>query len=353
MPVESLPLPLAKPISDAQRSGPIPLHLLQPITMAIPLPAPLRTTISTTIIAEDLSGNTGSCTAQITVTGLPCGWQDQGGIGCFDTGNTSSFTANQFEITANNCAPEFPYTNESTALIFTELCGDGEIIAEVTHVAGTGYAGVMMRNDLSAGAPMVAMSTNRVNRVRRQVRVLPDYPAFPQDLISLDKFWVRLVRTGNHFQGFASPDGVTWIPYLNQSVFMTNSCIQVGLFAYSEKPVTPLSATFEQVFVTGQNNFLQQQPQNVALGEASAQNENLRVFPNPVKEMLHIDLSSYQDQPAEVQLFNSMGQVVQLKRFDAVADIVQLDVSALVPGMYSLVITIGEDRKVKRVIIGR
>lgn len=311
------------------------------------------TSIPVTVHVEDLSGNPASCTSTITVDGLPCGWQDMGGIGCQDDNNTSSYDGvGSYDLLANNCAPEFPYAGDQIAFLSTELCGDGEIIAEVTNVQGTGYAGVMMRDDLSPNAPMISMGTNRVNFVRRQVRILASYPAWPQQILSMDKFWVRIVRNGNQFQAFASADGNAWIPYLNQQVFMNNNCIQVGLFTYSEKPGTPLSASFSNVFVTGQNN-LQQQSQNAFAGTNLIQKQDINIFPNPTKDVFYIDFSSYLGQGVEMRLFNGTGQAVHYSKYDEAPGLEQLDVSRLVPGIYNLIITFEEERIVKRVVVGR
>lgn len=308
--------------------------------------------LSVIVTAEDDQGNESSCTANITVEGFPCGWKDMGGIGCLDDLNTSAYTSTgDFELMANNCAPVFPYSNESTAFIFTELCGDGEIIAEVTNMTGTGYAGVMMRDDLSSNAAMVAMGTNRVDRVRKQVRILPGYPAWPQQVLSYDKFWVRISRVGNMFQAYASSDGSFWTPYINQQVMMSNNCLQVGLYAYSEKPGTPLSANFRNVSVTGQTSLMEGVPQTVEMGEQVKIIPDIRIYPNPTQTVVNIDLGDFPDQSADVQLFNGLGQQLLCEKVET--ELRQLDVSALAPGVYSLVLQIGELRIVRRLVIAK
>jgi hypothetical protein len=104
------------------------------------------------------------------------------------------------------------------------LCGDGEIIAKVDNIAGgQGFAGVMARDSEAPGAPMVSIGTNTVNRVRKEVRVQANAPAFPQAVLAFDQFWVRITRTGPSFRAFASADGVQWFPYIFQN-------IQMGLY---------------------------------------------------------------------------------------------------------------------------
>lgn len=314
-------------------------------------------TVPVTVQVEDANGNSTSCTASVLVNGLPCGWVDNGGIGCLDNLNSSSFdqATEITTVTANNCAlPGWPYNTDQMAFVFTELCDDGEIIARVTGVTGTGFCGVMMRDNESPSSPFMAMGTNSVNRVLKQVRILPAYPAFPQFVLSSDISWVRLVRNGNQFKGFASVDGATWVPYLNQSIFMANSCIQVGLYAFSEKPGNSLSASFDNVYVMGQNNALSQLSQSVALGESHLQELTVNVFPNPANGLLFIQVGGFEGQYLHYHLLNVLGQPQQQQQTDYLeTNNLELDVSRLAPGLYYLVIEGGGQKVTKQIVITR
>ena len=308
-----------------------------------------------TVTIEDEAGLQGTCVANVSVQGLACGWTDNGGIGCNSELNTSSYdsSVDEFTLTADNCIPSFPYVEDRMAFVFTELCGDGEIIARVTDIDGIGYAGVTVRNDLTPGSPMVSMATNSINRVRKQIRVLPSYPAYPQSLLSYNRFWLRIVRTGNFFQGFASVDGVQWIPYISQSILMENDCIQVGLFTYSEKANDAITATFDNVFVTGQLNNLQGNNMNITLGKASEEMPALNIFPNPTSDIFTIDLGATNwDQQIDLLLFNSLGQQVR-QRIDVQNTIEQMEVSDLETGVYNLIVKIGDQVQTKRLVIAR
>ena len=120
--------------------------------------------INVTITAIDENDLVSTCISEVSVEGLPCGWTDDGGIGC--QGGSSSYDANydSYELTAPDCAPVSPYVADQTAFTYTELCGDGEITVFVSGVQGTGYAGIMMRESAGAGARKVAIGTNGVNK---------------------------------------------------------------------------------------------------------------------------------------------------------------------------------------------
>jgi regulation of enolase protein 1 (concanavalin A-like superfamily) len=313
--------------------------------------------IPVTVTIEDEAGIQGTCTANVTVEGLACGWTDNGGIGCADDMNTSSFdyASQTYTLTANNCAPEFPYVEDRMAFVYQELCGDGEIIARVTDVNGVGYAGVTIRNDLTSGSPMVSLGTNHVNLVRKQVRVLPSYPAYPQQVLSFNRFWVRIVRTGHLFQAYASTDGVQWIPYINQYVFMDNDCLKVGLYAYSEKSGDAVTATFDNVMISDQTGqgTLSGINTEFASSPSSAITSDLNVYPNPASDVLNIDLGEVNwDEQIDIILFNSVGQQVR-QRFDVQDAIEQIEVMDLESGVYNLMVKIGDTTQTKRVVITR
>ncbi|MEN0004493.1 MAG: hypothetical protein AAF798_10125 [Bacteroidota bacterium] len=201
-------------------------------------------------------GGVSTCSFDIIVDGLPCGFVDSEGINC-SSSSTFDQGADSFELTADDCVPVFPHTADATAFTFTELCGDGEITALVSNLDGTGYAGVLMLDSdptaISGGAAKVSIGTNTVDRIRKEIRVVPNYPAFPQEILSFDQFWVRLNRTGDTFRGSASTDGLSWTPYIFQNVLM-DDCILVGLYAYGEKPGSPVTAFFEEITISSSNN---------------------------------------------------------------------------------------------------
>ncbi|MEN0007067.1 MAG: T9SS type A sorting domain-containing protein, partial [Bacteroidota bacterium] len=301
---------------------------------------------------EDAVGNTSTCSFDISVDGLPCGFVDNGGVGC----NTSTSMFDQgtatFSLTSD-CSPNtMLYVEDETAFVFTELCGDGEITAQVTGLSGTGFAGVMMRESEVANAKKMALGTNTIDRLRKEVRVIDGYPSSAAPIASFNQFWVRVTRSGDVFSAFASTDGVFWQPYLSQVIIM-EECIRVGLFTYSEKPGNAVTATFTDVSVTGlagQVNL----GAPIAIGVQGLSLESPQIFPNPTSSELHLDLSSFLGAAADIRIFNAVGQIVQREQIEEVQVAVErLDVSRLEPGMYTITLKIGETWITERVIIAR
>lgn len=307
---------------------------LGPATVDIPC-TEVGNTVMVTVEAVDDNGNVGSCTAEITVGGLPCDWIDSGGIGC---GGSAAFDAGTdvFMVTGSSCGAEFPYTEDEAGFIYQELCGDSEIIAEVTGVTGSGFAGVMMRETLAPNAKKASIGTNTVSRVRYDYRIIAGYPAFPQEVISYDKFWVRLERTGNSFKGFASDDGSTWYPFLFQNIPM-DDCILVGLFTYGKGDGAAATGTFENVSISGDPPMMLGTPGNAttAFGQSVLDSGEVQLFPNPTSNEVSIKMASFMDQRVEIQVFNSVGQLVDRSQIDNLQETIQvLDVSRLTPGLY-------------------
>jgi hypothetical protein len=183
----------------------------------------LGSTVTVTINVNDGHGNTASCDANIYVDGLPCNWTNTEGIGCVGD-NLAEYDTNDgtFTITNDGCTPAYPYTADGMSFVTTELCGDGYIKALVSNIDGNGFAGIMLRNSLEEGAKKIAISTNGIDRVKKEARVLDNYPAWPQEVLSYDKIWLKIERTGFYFKAYASADDITYTPFIYQAIQMEN-----------------------------------------------------------------------------------------------------------------------------------
>jgi RHS repeat-associated protein len=157
-----------------------------------------------------------------TVTSLPSGWANSD-VGTVSQAGSATYSGGTFTVTGSGEGigdAEVGGTADGLQFVYQTLVGDGSIIARLTsmqNTPGTGSeAGVMIRETLNAGAadasvfysggsgyvslqdrPTTGAAVNQV-----QGPYLPYTAAFPE--------WVELVRAGNTFTGYASPDGVNW-----------------------------------------------------------------------------------------------------------------------------------------------
>ncbi|MEN0004152.1 MAG: lamin tail domain-containing protein [Bacteroidota bacterium] len=298
-------------------------------------------------------GRETTCSFEVTVDGLPCGLADNGGVGCDGSTTTFDQDTETFSLTSD-CAPNtMLYTEDGTAFVFTELCGDGEITAKVTGLNGTGFAGLMLRETEAPNAKKMALGTNNVDRLRKEVRVIDGYPSSAAEIISFNQFWIRVVRSGTTFSAFASTDGIFWQPYLSQTIVM-GDCILAGLYTYSEKPGNAVTATFTDVSVTGLDNLGENLGAPIAIGvQGLSLAAGLRIYPNPAVSEITIDLANFQGQAADIRIVNQLGQLMERVQIEDVQVNQVLDVSKWSTGIYNVVVKVGKDVVTERFVIAR
>ncbi len=284
----------------------------------------------------DAVGNMSDCNFMITVDGLPCGWVDDGGIGECAGENDSDYDLENdiYSVTSNGCVQEHPYTSDDQAFIYTQLCGDGYIKAFVEDISNKGIAGVALRETVDPGSKKVELGTDRVSRLFRTVRVLEDYPAFPQMVISYDKFWLKIERTGNTFRALASVDDITYIPYLFQTVQM-DECLTAGLWANSTNAADEVTANFSNVEVVESGSGLQGIPGQTISGQEAELTFDVSLQPNPAKDEVFINLSQLLGADVQIQLYNVNGELLRLREIQGVQEVMQsMDLSNLPKGAY-------------------
>ncbi len=312
--------------------------------------------VPVTVSATDFSGNVATCTSNVTVTGLPCGWSSTSGtLGCSSSAGFAPATGT-WNISATNCLNNTPYSTDALALTHRTLCGDGSITAFVNNISGAlGWAGVFMRESMSPDAKKVQLTTNRTNFHRREVRFNTGGNAELQRFASAQRYWLRLVRQGSQFSGYVSSNGAKWFFAFSANVTM-NSCIEVGLILYNNTANSTASAVFSNVIVTGAGN------NQVLAGNSSGDHvltevlaPTVSMFPNPTTGELHLDLSAYAGRPVRIELYSLQGQLLRFAELEEVqAAIERLDLSAFATGMYLVrVKTPGLPDAVERVVLSR
>lgn len=267
--------------------------------------------------------------------GLPCGWSDSEGLGCTAGATTYDPSTETFTLSSGDCQiGGYPYIADQISFVHEELCGDGTIKAYIETVNGNGIAGIQMRETLDPGAKKIEIGTNRTNRIMRASRFVNNYPAFPQELYSLDKFWLKIERTGNTFKAFASVDDVVYFPYLFQTISM-GSCIEAGIFVYS-KDGSAVTADFTDVEViegpialAAENKDVTPSEANTtalgsgttnALATANTTTANIGLTPNPARDVVTLNLDQVIGEETIIRIFNINGQLMNQLQFDSIED---------------------------------
>jgi regulation of enolase protein 1 (concanavalin A-like superfamily) len=133
--------------------------------------------------------------------------------------------------------------------------GDGEITARVTGLTethGWAKAGLMFRETLAANSRHASMIVSIAHGTALQYRAATGGESgstTPSESGGIQQ-WLRLVRSGNTFTGYASLDGVTWTQAGSITLALP-STILVGLAVTSHNDGVLCTATFENFTVTG------------------------------------------------------------------------------------------------------
>jgi cysteine-rich repeat protein len=330
-------------------------------------------TVPVTVTVTDINNNPATCTSNITVTGLPCGWsQNPNGVNCAN-GNSIAYnpTNGVWTATSTNCFYANPFTADATAFAQRTLCGDGSITAQVTDISGTalGWAGVVMRESNAAGAKKAQLVTNLNNLSRREFRTTTNGAANPQQFPSQNRYWLRLVRAGSQFSMYVSPNGTAWYFVGAQNIPM-NACIQVGLVATNYQQTSTVTATFANVSFTGSNvppltgvsapfNTLNElttdASTSLSITRNSQQISDFQAYPNPTSGELNVDLEQYLGRAVRLEVYSLTGQLLRFVEIEKVQTTVErLDLSALKSGMYLVKVkTDGLPDVTRRVVLTR
>jgi uncharacterized repeat protein (TIGR03806 family) len=160
---------------------------------------------------------------------LPAPWNHTD-IGSVALSGDASFSGDQFDVIASgndvwNNADQFHF-------VYQPLTGDGEIKARIVSVYnsdGWAKAGVMFRESLAPGSKQVLMAVSAGNGtafIRRTAT--GDDSHYTAGTNTLSPYWVRMVRRGDVFTGYTSPDGSNWLTTTSVTNVM-NRQVYVGL----------------------------------------------------------------------------------------------------------------------------
>ena len=187
--------------------------------------------------------------ASPSVNTLPVPWASSD-IGAVKGPGTTDYSAGSFKVISNGIdiwgtADAFRYTYQT-------LAGNGSITTRVAAVEDTGgwaKVGVMVRETLNANSKQAMVMVTPGNGVDLQYRTSTggSSTSVAGPVVTAPE-WVRLTRTGNLLEAFASPDGVVWTSFGSITISMANT-VYFGLAADSSTTTTLNTSTFDSVSV--------------------------------------------------------------------------------------------------------
>lgn len=162
-------------------------------------------------------------------TSLPPGWSHQD-IGSVGLGGDATYSGGVFAVAGGG--NDIWDRADAFHFAYRQLNGDGELTARVASMQNTdpwAKAGVMIRETASAGsrhAMAVVTPGNGAAFQRRSTAGGPSiHTAGPG---AAAPYWVRIVRSGDTFSGYASPNGTSWTLIGTETIPMAGNVL-IGL----------------------------------------------------------------------------------------------------------------------------
>ena len=175
-------------------------------------------------------------------------------IGSVGVAGTGSLTAGVYTITGSGT--DFYGTADGGHFCYTPTTGDTTIIARVTGLQNTNAnakAAVMFRQDIT-NAGTIDVLCNLTPQVDSDFITRSSLNA-SASLIAYKSgryypYWLKLVRSGNSFSAYDSPDGTTWTQLGTTQTVNMNTNAYVGLGVTSHANTTSSTATFDNLSIT-------------------------------------------------------------------------------------------------------
>ena len=213
-----------------------------------------RGTHQVSAIAVDTVGNsTQSSTVSVLVQALPLpgGWLHSD-VGTPDLAGDVVYTPGSYAVSASG--NDIWDNADAFHFVYRTLTGDGELIARVASLENTdgwAKAGVMMRETLTAGSKHAfsAIAATQGDAFQRRTTTNGGSTHTPGPG-AVAPFWVRLVRSGDVFTAYSSPDGVAWRLIGSDTIPMATT-IYAGLAVTSHNNTTLNHAVLDHVQMVG------------------------------------------------------------------------------------------------------
>ena len=207
-----------------------------------------RSTVTITGTSGSLT-NTTTLTLTVTAAPLLTVWLDQD-VGQVGVAGSASYANGTFTVKGSG---QYIWgTADGFNFVSQPLSGDGTIVARVVSLHGGGSAesaGVMIRETLSAGSTNAYTAFGNSSYIYFDERLSTGGGTISADTpgpVTLP-YWVKLVRSGSTFSGYASLDGVNWLQIgTSQTINMAQN-VYIGLAVSSDTNAELATATFDNV----------------------------------------------------------------------------------------------------------
>jgi hypothetical protein len=202
-------------------------------------------------LGESANSTQAACTPNTTALNLPLPWEERD-IGTVGAAGSAAYNSGTYAVTGAGA----DIWGSSDAFHFVEqpLSGDGAIIARVTAQPNTDLwakSGIMLRNSLSSNVAYAMVLVTPGHGVRMQYRSAAGGGSIDVGgPVAGVPYWLKLVRSGNLFTGYASGDGIGYTLILATNLPNIANNALVGLAVCSHTNTALNTSTFDNVSVT-------------------------------------------------------------------------------------------------------
>src|SRR5208283_3096049 len=190
---------------------------------------------------------------KVTTQPLPVSWLDQD-VGLTGLAGSATYANGTFTVNGSGWGT-WSTTSDEFHFVYQALPGDGTIVARVVSLQGGTYpfAGVMIRESLDPAATNAQVGDFNTGNdfIYMEERLTTGGTSSSQSYARVTlPYWVKVVRSGNIFNGYASPDGVNWTQTGSTQTINMAQNVYVGLEVSSYSTNSLATATFDNVSLT-------------------------------------------------------------------------------------------------------
>jgi regulation of enolase protein 1 (concanavalin A-like superfamily) len=187
---------------------------------------------------------------EVTTQPLPSPWLDQD-IGLVGLAGSATYSGGTFAV--NGAGTQIGGTADSTHFVYQPLSGNGTIVARVASLQNgqsVDEAGVMIREMLAPGATMAFMGYQAgIPTFTYRTSTGGGSPYATGYNVTLP-YWFMLIRSGNTFEAYSSPDGVNWTQLGSTQTIAMAGNVYVGLAVTSTSTSNLTTGTFDNVSIS-------------------------------------------------------------------------------------------------------
>jgi beta-glucanase (GH16 family) len=219
-----------------------------------PAPGQVDSATITLVVTDPIWG--GSTTSSFVVSAVNCAlpspWWNQD-IGVVGFSGSASMDGTTFTVAGSGA--DIWNRSDGFQYAYQPISGDGEIVARVVSQDNTGgyaKAGVMIRETLDANSRHALVDltpSHGAEFIRRSATGASAVSNFDSGVSA--PYLVRLVRRGNTFTAYDSPDGVNWNMVGSQDIPMGNT-VYAGLAVCAFNNAAVNTSMFDNVSIIAQ-----------------------------------------------------------------------------------------------------